>query len=129
MDTPLTIYLSGPMCGVADEIRDSWRDEVISKYGNKCIFLDPRVRKLTETNKKWVVKKDKEDILRSDVLLVRYFMPTVGTSMEILFAHNLNIPVLCVINEETFKPLWLEVHVTKFFNSFEDAIKYANEKY
>lgn len=94
-----SIYLCGPIDGRTDAECNNWRSMARQLFHGKC--LDPMVRdargKQHEVNiVRNVVEGDKADIITSDALLVYYFMPTVGTSMEIMFAFERGIPVVVV---------------------------------
>ncbi len=85
----MKVYLCGPIHGRTDEEIHNWRDYV-TKYA-KCETLDPTVRDyrgLEEGNYEDIVDLDKRDIRKSDMMLVYYDRPSVGTSMEIFFAHS-----------------------------------------
>jgi hypothetical protein len=73
-----------------------------------------------------IVEGDKVDIDLSTHLLVHYDKPSVGTSMEILYAWERNKPVIVVAPEGTRLSPWLVYHSTKIFNSFKDALEYIN---
>ena len=105
-----SIYLAGSINGCSDSECNDWRSEVKRHYPNT---IDPMVRdyrgKELECYKE-IVELDKQDILNSDVVLVRYVKPSVGTSMEILFAHLNNKPVVVWTDPNTPISPWLLYH-------------------
>lgn len=69
-----------------------------------------------------IVELDKRDVEASDVILVNYDKPSVGTSMEVLWAWLKETPVVVVCRPETVVSPWLRYHSTKIVHSFDDAI-------
>lgn len=80
---------------------------------------DYRGRELEPGIAKEIVENDKLDIKGCDALLVMYEKPSVGTSMEVLFAHQLG--KLIVLVDRSGKPLspWLIYHVTQVCPTLE----------
>lgn len=69
-----------------------------------------------------IVENDKADIVASDILLVYYDKPSVGTSMEILFSHGLSKRIILV--DKSDKPLspWLIYHCPEIYKTLDQAI-------
>jgi nucleoside 2-deoxyribosyltransferase len=114
-------YLCGPINGCTDEECKDWREAA-----KLCLpdTLDPMRRDYRgreSQSYKEIVEGDKDDIRESDVLLVNYDKPSVGTSMEIYFAWLLGKPIIVVARPETVISPWLRYHSTKIVNSFEEA--------
>lgn len=120
----MKIYLCGPILGCTDEQCKNWRDDVKREFGEDwCIDpmqRDYRGRELECFTE--IVELDKIDILMSDVVLVNYDKPSVGTSMEVLYAwmHHKIIYVVCK-PDTTISP-WLRYHSTRIFYSFKSAL-------
>ena len=73
-----------------------------------------------------IVEKDKTDIDSCDILLVNYVEPSVGTSMEILYAWERGkVVMLVALSDQDLSP-WLLYHSHKFFFTLEDAASYIN---
>ena len=92
-----TIYLCGPINGCTDEEANDWRTAVKASWSGDC--LDPKRRdyrgKEAEAFRE-IVELDKIDVASSDVILVNYDKPSVGTSMEVLYAWQIGKPVIVV---------------------------------
>lgn len=129
----MSVYLAGPIDGVAKEDSHGWREQIKDALPD-IDFLDPLRRDYKEkdtgdivwADEKFVielVENDKMDVRNSDVVLVYHDRPSVGTSMEILYAFDRGIYVLTV--GCTGKPLspWITYHSTKIVNSLDEAIE------
>jgi nucleoside 2-deoxyribosyltransferase len=120
----MKVYLCGPINGCTDEECKDWREFVKQRLSDT---LDPMCRDYRGREAECyveIVEGDKEDIDTADVLLVNYDKPSVGTSMEILYAWNQGIPVVVACKPETSISPWLRYHSTKMVHSFDDAIKW-----
>jgi nucleoside 2-deoxyribosyltransferase len=121
----MKLYLCGPINGRSDDDCTVWREEVKSKWPD-C--LDPmardfRGRELEPGIDEEIVEGDKEDIRQCDGLLVYFDKPSVGTSMEVFYAHSLGKRI--VIIDKSDRPLspWLTYHSHKVVRSISDALK------
>jgi len=119
----MKVYLCGPINGCTDEECKNWREYAKTVLSDT---LDPmrrdyRGRELECVNE--IVEKDKLDIMECDVLLVNYDKPSVGTSMEILFAWEQHIPVIVVSKKDVKLSPWLIYHSNTIVNTFEEAFK------
>ena len=90
----LTIYLSGPIQNVKERSEAAnWRNEIKERYAEDFDFIDPMDnewntdQKSIYTHSKAVVHVDKKLILDSDILFAHIPFPSVGTSMDIMWAH------------------------------------------
>ena len=126
----MTVYLCGPINGRSDEECKDWREIAKNMLINTINPMDRdyRGREIDPGIASEIVENDKNDILKSSSILVYYDKPSVGTSMEILFAFERNIPVYLVNKSD--KPLspWLIYHSTKIFVLLEDACDYITGK-
>jgi hypothetical protein len=90
----MIFYLGGPINGCTDEEANGWRSAVkplIEAAGHDWIdpmARDYRGREMEPGIAAEIVENDKDDILRSDVLLMNCPKPSVGTSMEVLFGWS-----------------------------------------
>ena len=122
----LTAYLAGPINDCTDEDCKDWRERMKTEMP-EVNFLDPMRRDYrdfeTEETAIEIVENDKKDIDDSDVILVYHDRPSVGTSMEVLYAFERDMFVLTIAC--TGKPLspWILYHSTKIVKSLEEAIE------
>jgi nucleoside 2-deoxyribosyltransferase len=74
-----------------------------------------------------IVENDKKDIDTATALLVYFDKPSVGTSMEILYAHQRGIPVY-VVDQSSLRALspWLVYHSTEIFLILSAAVEHIN---
>src|SRR4051812_37977168 len=101
------IYLSGPIDNCTDDECMEWRRVLKSLYNDHYDFLDPTDRDFREPgygvkHGRLIVQFDKIDIVRSDVVLVNFQRPSIGTSMEIIYAHQLG-KLVVIVNTSTTK--------------------------
>jgi len=119
----MKVYLCGPINGCTDEESKNWREAA------KAILpdtLDPMRRDYRGREDQYVaqiVEGDKADIDECDALLVNYDKPSVGTSMEILYAWEKKKKIITVARPETRISPWLRYHSTQIVNSFNEAFK------
>ena len=127
-----SVYLCGPINGCTDEECNNWRDFLMNsetKYPINWInpmVRDYRGREMEPGIDAEIVENDKLDIDGSDLLIVNYDKPSVGTSMEILYAWDLGIPVWLVRKPGTKLSPWLTYHSSGQFDSFDDVLKALN---
>ena len=123
------IYLSGPILGCTDEECKNWRRH--AKLNLTSPAIDPMIRDYRGRQQdfvKEIVEQDKRDIDMCTHLLVNYDKPSVGTSMEILYAwENKKIVIVVIPKDITVSP-WLTYHSHKIFNSLNEAIDFLNEE-
>jgi nucleoside 2-deoxyribosyltransferase len=119
------LYLCGPINGRSDDDCRSWREQVKTLWPD-C--LDPmrrdyRGRELEPGIAAEIVAGDLEDINASDALIVYFDKPSVGTSMEVFYAHQQGKPV--VVIDKSGAPLspWLVHHATRVVGTVEEALQ------
>jgi len=113
------IYLCGPIHGRDDDDCMYWRRiaaETLPGGTLDPMRRDARGRMNEPGVAKAVVEADKEDIDRSAGLLVYFDLPSVGTSMEILYAWQMGKPIVLLnasghVNADI--SLWLHYHCTE----------------
>ncbi len=123
----MRVYLAGPINGYTDAEAKDWRESVKKLLPASVGFLDPmsrdfRGRELEPGIAKEIVEGDKADIVASTHAIFYYEKPSVGTSMELLFAWAHGIPVILI--DKSGKPLspWLTYHATHIVSSIPEAI-------
>lgn len=120
----MRIYLCGPINGCTDEECKDWRLHIKQQMGAD-LCIDPMRRDYRGREDQCVeeiVELDKIDVLQSTLVLVNYDRPSVGTSMEVLFAWMHHKPIVVVCKPGTVISPWLHYHSNYIVNSFEDAI-------
>jgi len=121
-----TLYLCGPINGCTDEECKDWRAYVAAAYSGHCI--DPMVRDYRGREAeafREIVELDKIDVTEADIILVNYDKPSVGTSMEVLYAWERGKRVIVVCREGASISPWLRYHSHHIVHSFDDAISIA----
>lgn len=74
-----------------------------------------------------IVELDKIDVAASDVLLVNFDKPSVGTSMEIIWAWERGKMIIVVHREGMILSPWLTYHSHALFTSFDAAISHMEK--
>lgn len=124
----MKVYLCGPINGCTDDECKDWRQYSIVRlalHGIEC--FDPMVRDYRGVEsgaEKLIVEQDKLDIDSSDVVLVYYFKPSVGTSMEVLYAWERNKKVVLVNLSNAQLSPWLIYHSHAQFLTLPEALDY-----
>lgn len=119
----MKIYLAGPIFQCEDHECINWRLDAKQKLQGFNV-IDPMERDyrgVTDENCEKIVEGDKSLIDSSDILLVNHLKPSVGTSMEILYAWQKEKKVYAVCNNGTVSP-WLLYHCSRIFRSLSEAI-------
>lgn len=120
------IYLCGPINGCTDEECKDWREFVKSRWEGPT--LDPMRRDYRgreDESVREIVELDKIDVANSDVILVNYDRPSVGTSMEILYAWERGKMVVVVAAPDQRISPWLRYHSHKIASSFGEALGFV----
>ena len=129
------VYLCGPINGCTDEECQDWRKAAkeslnphIGYVGQKTFeTLDPMRRDYRgkeDESVREIVELDKIDVTNSDILLVNYVKPSVGTSMEVLYAWERGKMVITVARADASISPWLRYHSHYIFNTFEEAFEF-----
>lgn len=95
----MKVYLCGPINGCTDEQCKDWREAAKAVLPDTVDPMRRDYRGREDNCVAEIVEGDKDDILTCDVLLVNYDKPSVGTSMEILFAWQHGKVVVIVAAE------------------------------
>jgi hypothetical protein len=122
------IYLCGPINGCTDEECRDWREHVKTIWTGET--LDPMRRDYRgkeEESVTEIVTLDKVDMAQSDALLVSYSKPSVGTSMEILWAFERGKLIVIVAAAGTPISPWLRYHSHAIVHSYADAVAFIQE--
>jgi nucleoside 2-deoxyribosyltransferase len=119
----MKIYLAGPISGCSDDECIEWREGVMKEFPQS---LDPMRRDYRGRERDYgapeeIVRLDKEDIGLCDLVLAHCPFPSVGTSMEIFFAHSIGKPVLAVVPPGSPSSPWL-AHHAEIYPSIDMAL-------
>lgn len=125
------VYLAGAINGCTDAEMSDWREALKARrYKNNFWFVDPTVRDYRDRELEpgvpaEIVTLDKRDIRESDYMVVWYEKPSVGTSMEMFYAHSLGKPILLIdkreLNPASKLSPWLVYHSTGIVTTINDA--------
>ena len=109
---PFRIYLAGPIFNTSDRERQGWRLDYVEdikvfiekKFGNsvKPEFINPEYLKMTARQSENIVIGDLQSIRSSDLVIANMWKPSIGTSMEIMYAHNAKVE--CITFNPTSNP-------------------------
>lgn len=128
------VYLGGPINGCSDSEAMDWRAEakrIIEERGHE--WLDPmdrdyRGREMEPGIAAEIVENDKADIDACDVVLLNCPKPSVGTSMECLYAWDRGKGIVAVVPEEGDPSPWLVYHTRGLYLDVEAALVAALRK-
>lgn len=119
----MTIYLAGPINGCTDAEAMDWRAEATRLLEGDV--LDPMARDYRgaeDLNIEEIVEGDKDDIDECTAILAYCPRPSVGTSMEIHYAHTQRQPVVVVVPAGAPVSPWLRYHATSVVPTVADAV-------
>ncbi len=120
----MKVYLCGPINGCTDSECKDWREFIKTQLPPDST-IDPMRRDFRGREDECcdeIVEGDKLDIMQSTILLVNYDKPSVGTSMEILFAWEQRKDIVVVAPPDAKLSPWLRYHATYVVRSFEAAL-------
>jgi len=123
-----TLYLCGPINGCTDAECTDWREYAKTLWAGAV--LDPMCRDyrgIEDAAWRDIVELDKIDVTNADVLLVNYDKPSVGTSMEILYAWERGKLVVVVAAPDARISPWLRYHSHRIVHSFAEAVQVAEQ--
>jgi nucleoside 2-deoxyribosyltransferase len=101
------VYLAGPINGCSYREMHDWRDDMTRRLNGHTV-LDPSRR--LHLDPADVVEADKTEIDASDILIAYCPKPTVGTSMEVLYAWERGKHVILYLPEGARVSPWLRYH-------------------
>jgi nucleoside 2-deoxyribosyltransferase len=118
----MKIYLAGPINGCTDEQANGWRSRVKALHADCLDPMSRDYRGKESDSVAEIVEGDKSDIDQCDAVLVYFERPSVGTSMEVLYAWERKKPVIVIDHSD--KPIspWLKYHSNYICLSVFEAI-------
>jgi nucleoside 2-deoxyribosyltransferase len=117
----MVVYLCGGINGLSDADCKDWREAAKSLL--TCDTLDPMrhdYRGIEDRVWTEIVAHDLADIQNSDAVLVNATRPSWGTAMEIVYARNMEKPVVAFVQPGQPVSPWLKYHCS-VVESLEDA--------
>jgi len=118
----MKVYLCGAINGCTDEQCKDWRESAKKRLPDTIDPLRRDYRGCEDQYSREIVSGDKEDIRKSDALLVNHPGPSSGTDMEMFFAFNLGLLVVTVVPEGTRISPWVREHSSRIVHTFEEAL-------
>lgn len=125
------VFLSGPMRGIDRKEGIAWRQKAEILLRNNFQVLQAyrgREKEETFTDPRGAVIRDKNDIIKSEIVLVNDTydnLSMIGTSMEVLYAHSLD-KVVIVFGKAHSKDYWLNYHSHIRTDTLEEACQIIN---
>lgn len=121
-----TIYLCGGINGCTDAEANDWRSAAIAAWPGRCINPMARDYRGRETEAfREIVELDKIDVATADVILVNYDKPSVGTSMEVLYAWERGKRIILMCRPDAVISPWLRYHAHHIVPSLAEALEVA----
>lgn len=122
----MLIYLCGPINGCSDSEAKDWREYVKAKYPQHE-YLDPMARDFRGRENEpgidvEIVEGDLQEIAQSDALIVSFDKPSVGTSMEIVYAKQQGKLIVVVARPDAVISPWLRYHSHAIVPSYAEAM-------
>lgn len=128
------VYLAGPINGRTDAECNDWRAEA-KRLLAPLETLDPMARDYRGRENlpgiaREIVEGDKFDIRLSAALLVYFRSPSVGTSMEVMYAWQIEQrPFVVIVNVSGKAPSpWLAYHATMVVENLSDACTFLRNR-
>jgi nucleoside 2-deoxyribosyltransferase len=125
----MKVYLAGPINGCTDAECKDWRAELKKHFQDAIDPMKRDYRGVERMAYREIVDLDKRDIRNADVVLVNYDKPSVGTSMEVFYAHTIGKPVVvwCAAEAEPKLSPWLRYHSTAIVHTIIDVVAKIKE--
>ena len=121
----MKVYLAGPI-----PTQKKWREKItqsLKELNHEIIVFNPENFENTYSPAT-IVNYDKSIIKKCDLLIANITRLSAGTSMEILYAWERDIPVLLIANKEIKNP-WLIHHSSFIVKNLEEAVNILNNHF
>lgn len=119
-----SVYLGGAINGCTDEECRDWREYIKTLLDPNIKINDPMDRDYRGSesdNVTAIVEGDKADIDDSFIVVINYEKPSVGTSMETLYAWEREKVIILITPEGIPLSPWLRYHTSIITHSYEEA--------
>ena len=120
----MKLYLCGPINGCTDSECKDWRENVKQKHPDAIDPMRRDYRGREGDSTREIVELDKIDVTNCAGMLVNYDKPSVGTSMEILYAWERGKKIAVVHAPGASLSPWLVYHTHARFTSFDEALAF-----
>jgi len=129
-----TIYLCGPIMGEIQGEASRWREKAKDMLNQQFDFLDPMRRDFKDQevdSANEIVEFDLQDIRDSDIILVNYCKPSIGTAMEVFYASHDQRKFVVGFSQFKFADCnpWMVKFCTKILPSLEESIEYIQRHF
>lgn len=120
------------MKGISKEIALGWRNEATTKLSVKFNVIHAmrgREEKEAFLDFKAAIARDKDDIIKSDIILVNDTFnksSMIGTAMEVLFAYELH-KIIIIFGKAHKGDYWLDYHSHTRCKDLNEACKYLKQ--
>lgn len=124
-----TIYLAGPINGCTDVEARGWRDAVKGELAGLYRFTDPMdddFRGHEADNAAQIVRRDQARIRHAHIVLANAWRPSVGTPMEVAYAHKEGKHII-VVQPSPVSP-WYEYHASHIAANLTSATSYLRAR-
>lgn len=136
------IYLSGAMSGLSFEEQSRWRKQIMNaiKFGDydyekKATFFDPtqyyNFEEKKHKSEREIMEFDLYNLRNSDLVIVNLGNngdKSIGTSMELILAKEMRIPVIAFGGDKETHP-WILETCTRMCYDIREAVSHIVEFY
>jgi hypothetical protein len=128
------VFLSGPIRGLSRTDSLGWRDDAGRLLRDEFVTthaLRGREEKETLPDRRIAIHRDKDDILRADIMLVNDTFGSasmIGTAMEIIFAHE-HGKLVVLFGDAHANDYWMDYHSYVRFGTLEEACSFLKTHY
>lgn len=122
-------YLCGAINGCTDAEAKDWRQRMLAHFPSAINPMNRDYRGQEQASYREIVDLDKLDVRHSTLVVANYVKPSVGTSMEVFYAHTLGKPVLlwCPASAERSLSPWLRYHSSAIVTRFDAVLDKVEE--
>jgi nucleoside 2-deoxyribosyltransferase len=116
------VYLAGAIFGCSDEEAMNWRG--LASRLLRGQVMDPMRRDYRGQeagNEAAIVHGDIRDILACRAVLVNAERPSWGTAMELVYAHQMQKPIVAFVGSAAVSP-WLRFHASVVVPTLAEAV-------